>query len=152
MSAESPFRKDALQGMVVFITGGGSGIGLEISQQFGRHGAKIAIMGRREAILREAVSKLEAEGIEALFTQGDVRKKDDAVKAMEATMARFGRIDVLINGAAGNFLASAEDLSSNAFRTVLDIDAVGTFTMSLAAGFIWHGADQDEAQQRQRGD
>lgn len=133
MAPGSPFRKDALAGHVALITGGGSGIGLEIALQFGRHGARVAIMGRRKNVLEEAVNQLEKEGIEAIYTQGDVRKKEDAVKAVEATIAKFGRLDVLINGAAGNFLAPSEDLSSNAFRTVLEIDAVGTFTMCLAA-------------------
>ncbi|CAI5946220.1 unnamed protein product [Closterium sp. NIES-65] len=140
-SQESPFKPNVLQGKVVLITGGGSGIGLEISRQFGRHGARLAIMGRREAVLRAAADELAKEGIEALPVMGDVRRKEDAHSAVAATVERYGRLDVLINGAAGNFLAAAEDLSVNGFRTVLDIDAVGTFNMCLAARpFLQRGA------------
>ncbi|GJP53192.1 hypothetical protein CLOM_g12381 [Closterium sp. NIES-68] len=140
-SPESPFRPNALQGKVALITGGGSGIGLEISKQFGRHGARLAIMGRREAVLRAAADELAKEGIEALPVTGDVRRKEDGQSAVAAVMARYGRLDVLVNGAAGNFLAAAEDLSVNGFRTVLDIDAVGTFNMCLAARpFLQQGA------------
>eukprot|EP00897_Mesotaenium_endlicherianum_P004215 jgi/Mesen1/3821/ME000207S02834 len=133
MSEESPFKKNVLSGKVCLITGGGSGIGFEIARQFGRHGARVSIMGRRGNILEEAVRNLEAEGIEAMYVQGDVRKREDADRVVKSTFDRFGRLDILVNGAAGNFLAASEDLSSNAFRTVLDIDAVGTFTMSVAA-------------------
>ncbi|KAJ6304373.1 hypothetical protein OIU77_018104 [Salix suchowensis] len=61
--------------------------------------------------------------------EGDVRKREDAKRVIESTFEHFGKIDILVNGAAGNFLVSPEDLSPNGFRTVLDIDAVGTFTM-----------------------
>ncbi|CAI5508608.1 unnamed protein product [Closterium sp. Naga37s-1] len=98
-------------------------------------------MGRREAVLRAAADELAKEGIEALPVMGDVRRKEDAHSAVAATVERYGRLDVLINGAAGNFLAAAEDLSVNGFRTVLDIDAMGTFNMCLAARpFLQRGA------------
>ncbi|KAF4362640.1 hypothetical protein G4B88_026202 [Cannabis sativa] len=103
---ESPFRGDIAKGKVALITGGGSGIGLEISTQLGKHGASIAIMGRRKQVIHSAVSALRSLGI-----------------------SQFGRIDILVNAAAGNFLVLSEDLSPNGFRTVMDIDAVGTFTM-----------------------
>ncbi|KAH0891275.1 hypothetical protein HID58_053704 [Brassica napus] len=114
---------------VALITGGGSGIGFEISTQFGKHGASIAIMGRRKQVLDAAVSDLRSLGIAAIGLEGDVRKPEDAKRIVESTYQHFGRIDILINAAAGNFLSAAEDLSTNGFRTVLDIDAVGTFNM-----------------------
>ncbi|KAF5728114.1 Short-chain dehydrogenase-reductase B [Tripterygium wilfordii] len=126
---ESPFRGDILKGKVAVITGGGSGIGFEISTQFGKHGASIAIMGRRKQVLDSAVSYLQSIGIPAVGFEGDVRKKEDAERVLESTFKHFGRIDILVNSAAGNFLSSAEDLSPNGFRTVMEIDAVGTFTM-----------------------
>lgn len=129
----SPFREDALRGKVALITGGGSGIGLEIARQFGKHGANLCIMGRRQNVLNTAVDELRGLGIQAIGVSGDVRKREDADNAVNQAVEQFGRLDILVNGAAGNFLAASEDLSSNAFRTVLDIDAVGTFTMCSAA-------------------
>ncbi|XP_024514984.1 peroxisomal 2,4-dienoyl-CoA reductase isoform X1 [Selaginella moellendorffii] len=153
---ESPFNSEALQGKVALITGGGSGIGFEIATHFGKHGAKIAIIGRRKSVLDEAVEKLSSQSIQALAIEGDVRKEEDAKRALDSTVAKFGKLDILVNGAAGNFLCLAEDLSVNAFRTgrrffflfflflffcfissntekknaVLEIDTVGTYNMS----------------------
>ncbi|KAK4746303.1 hypothetical protein SAY87_012615 [Trapa incisa] len=130
---ESPFKDNILQAKVAMITGGGSGIGFEISTQFGKHGASVAIMGRRRAVLDSAVSDLRSLGIPAVGFEGDVRKQEDAKRVVESTVKHFGQLDILVNAAAGNFLISAEDLSPNGFRTVMDIDSVGTFTMCHAA-------------------
>lgn len=130
---ESPFKSDILKGKVALLTGGGSGIGFEISTQFGKHGASVAIMGRRKNVLDSAVAALQCLGIPAVGFEGDVRKQDDAKRVVELTVKHFGKLDILVNAAAGNFLAAAEDLSPNGFRTVLDIDSVGTFTMCHAA-------------------
>ncbi|PIN04938.1 2,4-dienoyl-CoA reductase (NADPH) [Handroanthus impetiginosus] len=116
---ESPFKADVLKGMVALLTGGGSGIGFEISTQFGKHGASIAIMGRRKNVLDNAVSVLQSLGIPAVGFEGDVRKREDAQRVVEATVRHFGKLDILVNAAAGNFLVSAEDLSPNGFKTGL---------------------------------
>ncbi|XWS10607.1 hypothetical protein CRYUN_Cryun38cG0010900 [Craigia yunnanensis] len=129
MTMESPFKADILKGKVGLITGGGSGIGFEISTQFGKHGASVAIMGRRKPVLDAAVSTLRSLGINAVGFEGDVRKQEDVKRVIESTFKHFGHIDILVNAAAGNFLVSAEHLSPNGFRTVMDIDSVGTFTM-----------------------
>lgn len=129
MESRSPFKSDILKGKVALLTGGGSGIGLELSTQFGKHGASVAIMGRRKSVLDSAVSYLQSFGIPAIGFQGDVRKQEDAKRVVELTVKQFGKLDILVNAAAGNFLVSPEDLSPNGFRTVLDIDSVGTFTM-----------------------
>ncbi|XAR60332.1 2,4-dienoyl-CoA reductase (NADPH) [Bertholletia excelsa] len=126
---ESPFKGDVLKGKVALLTGGGSGIGYEISLQFGKHGACIVIMGRRKHVLDSAVSALRTQGIQAIGVEGDVRKQHDAVRVLESTIKQFGKLDILVNAAAGNFLVPAEGLSPNGFRTVIDIDSVGTFTM-----------------------
>uniref|UniRef100_A0A6V7PUR3 2,4-dienoyl-CoA reductase [(3E)-enoyl-CoA-producing] n=1 Tax=Ananas comosus var. bracteatus TaxID=296719 RepID=A0A6V7PUR3_ANACO len=126
---ESPFRADVLKGKVALVTGGGSGIGFEISAQLGRHGTAVAVMGRRRPVLVAAVSALRDQGIRAIGLEGDVRKQEDARRVLEATVEHFGKLDILVNGAAGNFLASPEDLSPNGFRTVIEIDSVGTYTM-----------------------
>ncbi|KAG6638893.1 peroxisomal 2,4-dienoyl-CoA reductase [(3E)-enoyl-CoA-producing]-like isoform X1 [Carya illinoinensis] len=129
MAMESPFKADVLKGKVALLTGGGSGIGYEISYQLGIHGASIAIMGRRRHVLESAVASLQSHGIPAIGLEGDVRKREDAIRVLESTIKHFGRLDILVNAAAGNFLIPAEDLSPNGFRTVMDIDSVGTFTM-----------------------
>ncbi|TXG71334.1 hypothetical protein EZV62_006269 [Acer yangbiense] len=124
-SHHSRFKKDIVRGKVALITGGGSGIGLEISTQFGRHGASIAIMGRRQQVLDSAVSALQSLGIKLLVGDGcwllgfmgDVRKQEDAKIVVESTFKHFGWLDILVNAAAGNFLVSAADLSPNGFKT-----------------------------------
>lgn len=131
-SCQSPFRSDILKGKVALVTGGGSGIGLEMATQFGKHGAAVAIMGRRKNVLDSAAAILHSQGIQAIGIVGDVRK-EDAERVVESTVRHFGRLDILVNAAAGNFLVPAEDLSPNGFRTVMDIDSVGTFTMCHAA-------------------
>ncbi|GLT61233.1 hypothetical protein SLA2020_339550 [Shorea laevis] len=86
-------------------------------------------MGRRKQVLDSAVSALHSLGIPAVGFEGDVRNQEDAKKVVDSTFNHFGKLDILVNAAAGNFLVSAEDLSPNGFRTVMDIDSVGTFTM-----------------------
>ncbi|KAF7834809.1 peroxisomal 2,4-dienoyl-CoA reductase [Senna tora] len=129
MAMESTFKPNILKGKVALLTGGGSGIGFEISMQFGKHGASVAIMGRRKQVLDSAVSALRSLGIPAIGFEGDVRKQEDAKRVIESTYKHFGKIDILVNAAAGNFLVSAEDLSPKGFQTVMDIDSIGTFTM-----------------------
>jgi len=129
----SPYRADVLSGKVALITGGGSGIGLEIARQLGLHGACVMLMGRREAVLADAKAKLEQQGIRAGIVRGDVRLEESGANAIKTTVDQFGHLDILINSAAGNFLATADDISTNAFRTVVDIDTVGTFNMCKSA-------------------
>lgn len=130
---DSPFHKTLLQGKVALITGGATGIGFEIATQLANHGANISLMGRRKHVLDTAVAALQNAGFQAVGFEGDVRKTEDALRVVESTVQHFGRLDILVNNAAGNFLVAAEDLSPNGFRTVLDIDSVGTFTMCHAA-------------------
>ncbi|KAG5234439.1 peroxisomal 2,4-dienoyl-CoA reductase [Salix suchowensis] len=108
---ESPFKPEILRGKVALLTGGGSGIGYEISLQLGKHGASIAIMGRRKHVVDSAVSSLKSLGIPAIGFEGDVRKREDAARVVESTFKHFGRLDILVNAAAGNFLVPSEDLS-----------------------------------------
>ncbi|EFJ42344.1 hypothetical protein VOLCADRAFT_67136 [Volvox carteri f. nagariensis] len=131
---ESPFKPDILKGRVALVTGGSSGIGLEIARQLGLHGARVAISGRRQDVLDSAVAALAAEGITALGLQGDVRSAASCEGWIASLEQRWGPgLDVLVNCAAGNFLATAEELSPNGFKTVMEIDALGTFNTSRAA-------------------
>ena len=130
----SVFRKDLLEGKVAFVTGGGSGICKGITRAFLEHGAEAAIFARKEERLKAAASELsEATGQACLAVAGDVRKPETIEAALDATLERFGRIDIVVNGAAGNFLAPAAGLSYNAFATVMGIDSLGTFNVSKAA-------------------
>ncbi len=131
--SQSPFRPDVLAGKVALITGGGTGICHGIARALGQHGAKLMLMGRREEVLKEACAAFSKQGIEASFVAGDVRDFSQAEGAIKATVSHYGKLDILLNGAAGNFLCPTEKLSSNGFKTVIDIDLLGTFNMSRAA-------------------
>jgi peroxisomal 2,4-dienoyl-CoA reductase len=130
----SVFRADILEGKVAFVTGGGSGICKGIARAFMEHGAHTAIMGRKAERLEAAAKELSsATGRDCLATPGDVRDPKLVEGALEATLDRFGRIDIIVNGAAGNFLCPASQLSYNGFKTVVDIDAIGTWHVCRAA-------------------
>ena len=129
----SIFRDDALAGRRAFITGGGTGICKGIALAFARHGAKVAIASRKAEHLEPTVEELRALGAEAVAVTCDVRDYAAVEAALERAANDLGGLDTVVNGAAGNFLAPAVALSSNAFRTVVEIDLVGTFHVSKAA-------------------
>ncbi|NXL20248.1 DECR2 reductase, partial [Setophaga kirtlandii] len=122
---------DLLQGQVAFITGGGSGIGFRIAEIFMRHGCRTVIASRNLQRVAEASKKLvAATGQQCLPLCIDVRQPQTIAAAVDEALQQFQRIDILINGAAGNFLCPASALSFNAFKTVMDIDTLGTFNTS----------------------
>jgi NAD(P)-dependent dehydrogenase (short-subunit alcohol dehydrogenase family) len=125
--------RDLFAGRTVFVTGGGSGINLGVARHFAVLGANVAICGRSQARLDVATGELRALGARTSAAVADVRD----VAALEAAFARseaeLGPMDVLVCGAAGNFLVQAEHLSSNGFRTVVDIDLNGSFNAARAA-------------------
>jgi len=130
----SYFREDALAGRVALVTGGGSGIGFEVARQFGLHGsAGVVLVGRRPEFLQQASALLAGEGIKVATAAGDVRKPEDCETAVKVAVETFGGLDILVNAAAGNFLAAAEEISSKGFKTVMDIDTLGTFNMCRSA-------------------
>jgi len=128
----SAFAKDALTGRVALITGGGTGICKGIARAYLDHGAKVCITSRRQEILDEAAAELSEHG-EVFSTSADVRDPDAMSEVVKAIVERWGSLDTVVNGAAGNFLAPVAGLSSNGFRTVVDIDLVGTFNTTKAA-------------------
>lgn len=134
----SAFRPDLLAGKVALVTGGGSGICKGITHAMMAHGASAAILGRKAERLEAAAKELEAATKQpCLAVPCDVRDPAQVQAAVAATIARFGRLDVVVNGAAGNFLAPAAQLSPNGFKTVMDIDANGTFNVCRASFDAW---------------
>ena len=113
------------------MTGGGSGICFEVTKQLLLHGATGAIIcGRREGFLKRSAALLEQEtGKRCLYSVCDVRDPASCQRAVDVAMSEFGRLDILVNGAAGNFLAEAKSLTPKGFATVIGIDAQGTFNM-----------------------
>ncbi|KAM9555043.1 peroxisomal 2,4-dienoyl-CoA reductase [(3E)-enoyl-CoA-producing] isoform 4-T4 [Guaruba guarouba] len=125
------FSPDILAGQVAFITGGGSGIGFRTAEIFMRHGCRTVIASRNLQRVVEASKKLmAATGQQCLPLSIDVRQPQTIAAAVDEALREFKRIDILINGAAGNFLCPASALSFNAFKTVIDIDTIGTFNTS----------------------
>jgi len=127
------FRDHLLQGKVAFITGGGSGINQRIAERFAAHGAKLALMGRKQEKLDRAAEGIRSAGGVALGIAGDVRYYEECENALRKTRAELGEIDILVCGAAGNFPASVLGMSSNGFKAVVDIDLLGTFNTCRAA-------------------
>ena len=127
------FAPDVMAGRVALITGGGTGIGLGIARTLGLLGAKVSITSRKEDVLASAVAELESLGIAAMFVAADVRNFDQVQAAVDATIDRFGKLDILINNAAGLFHCPAEELSPNGWKVLVDIDLNGTFHCCRAA-------------------
>lgn len=129
----SDFRPDLLQGKVALVTGGGTGIGKVAARELGLHGAKVVIASRKQEVIAAATAELVERGIECLGLNLDIRDTDAVEAVIANTIEHFGGLDILINNAAGNFPARIEDLSYNAFKTIIDIDLQGTFNMTKAA-------------------
>ncbi|ORY06937.1 NAD(P)-binding protein [Basidiobolus meristosporus CBS 931.73] len=127
------FLPDTLKGKVAFVTGGGSGICKGIAEALLKHGAKVVIASRSlDRVTKAAEEMAKSTGGECFAVSADVRKPEDVEKAVAQAVEKFGGIDILVNGAAGNFLVPAENMSYNAFRTVIEIDLIGTFNVSKA--------------------
>ncbi|KAF8154902.1 2,4-dienoyl-CoA reductase [Crassisporium funariophilum] len=128
VESTSVFKPDIFRGKVLFCTGGGSGICRGMTEAMMRHGARATIVGRKIDRLTQAAKELsEATGQECLATPADVRQPASLKEAVAMTIAKFGRIDFVICGAAGNFLVPISAMSENAFKTVMEIDTIGTF-------------------------
>ncbi len=126
---------DALfRDQVALVTGGGTGLGLAIARRLGSLGARLVIASRDAGHLAEGAASLAADGIDALTIRVDVRQPDQVDRMVEQAVARFGRIDILVNNAAGNFICRAEDLSPNGWNAVIGIVLNGSFYCSRAVG------------------
>ena len=117
----------AYDGQTVFVTGGGTGLGKAIATEFARLGANLVIASRKPEHLEAGQAAIEATGAEVLVVGCDIRQAEQIAEAFDAATERFAMPDVLINNAAANFPVPAEDMSANAWRTVVDITLNGTF-------------------------
>ena len=131
------FQKDLLQGKRALITGGGTGLGKAMARRFTELGAEVHICGRREPVLKEAAQELGAATGSKIRTHVcDVRYADDVEKMMDAAWTD-GPVDILVNNAAGNFLARTEDLSQHAYEAVIGIVLMGTINVTMACARRW---------------
>jgi NAD(P)-dependent dehydrogenase (short-subunit alcohol dehydrogenase family) len=127
------FRDDVLAGKVVFIAGASSGINLGIAQHFARAGARLALVSRDPERIAAAAATINDAGGSALGMAADVRDYAAVEAALARTRDELGPIDIVISGAAGNFVAPALGMSANGFKTVVDIDLIGTFNVFRAS-------------------
>src|SRR5690606_10055440 len=126
-------RDDALKGKTIVVTGGGSGLGKSMSTYFLELGANVVITSRDLDKLKNTASELEAQtGGKVLPVQCDVRNYEEVEAMVNASVAEFGSVDVLLNNAAGNFISPTERLSANAFDTIIDIVLKGSKNCTLA--------------------
>ena len=131
-------RDDALKGKTIVVTGGGSGLGKAMSKYFLELGANVAITSRDLDKLKATAEELEKETSgTCLPLQCDVRNYDEVEAMLKSTLDKFGKVDVLLNNAAGNFISPTERLSANAFDTIIDIVLKGTKNCTLAFGKHW---------------
>ena len=128
------FSPSLLKGRVAVVTGGGTGIGLAIARQLGQLGARIAFGSRNSENLERGAIELNHAGLDPLVVQVDVRNPEQVDEMVHRVVHHFGRIDILINNAAGNFICRAEDLSPNGWNAVIGIVLNGSFYCSRAVG------------------
>ena len=146
MYNQGMLRDDALKGKTILVTGGGTGLGRAMSKYFLELGANVIIASRKLPVIEKAAKELQDEtGGSVLGLSCDVRNYEEVEKMVAAGIAKFGRIDVLVNNAAGNFVSPTERLSHRAIDTVVDIVLRGSYNCTLALGKKWIAEKQKGA-------
>jgi NAD(P)-dependent dehydrogenase (short-subunit alcohol dehydrogenase family) len=136
-------RDDALQGKTIVVTGGGTGLGRAMATYFLKIGANVVITSRKLDVLQKTANEMANEtGGRVLAVQCDVRDYAQVEAVLEKTLAEFGKVDGLLNNAAGNFISPTERLSANAFSSIIDIVLKGSVNCTLAFGKHWIAAKQ----------
>ncbi|HBP22477.1 MAG TPA: hypothetical protein DEA08_32445 [Planctomycetes bacterium] len=128
------FKDDLLKDKVIVVTGGGTGLGKSMALRCAELGAKLVLTSRRQEVIDEAAKEVAERGSEALAQTCDIRDYASVEGMVAAAVARFGRVDGLINNAAGNFLCPSEDLSPGGFQAIVSIVLNGTFHATHAVG------------------
>ncbi|RIV23213.1 SDR family oxidoreductase [Alicyclobacillaceae bacterium I2511] len=131
------FRRDLLQNKVIVITGGGTGLGRAVGERYLQLGAKLAIASRREEVLQTAAQEMTKDGGEVFYKTCDVRDPIQVAELFDAIYAHYGKVDILVNNAAGNFISPTERLSVRAVDAILNIVLHGTFYATLELGKRW---------------
>ena len=129
---DSALRDEQFAGKVAFVAGASSGINLGIAQRLAEAGCKVAIISRSPEKIAAAAKTITDMGYPALGIAADVRDYAAVEAALAETVKQFGKIDIVLSGAAGNFVAPALGMSANGFKTVIDIDLIGTFNVLRA--------------------
>ena len=129
-----PFRPDLLAGKTTLITGGGTGLGRSMALRLAGLGARVAVLGRRPEPLADTAGAIRQAGGQAVGVPCDVRSSDSVQAAFDEVERQLGPVNQVINNAAGNFLAASEDLSDNAFHSVVQIVLYGTFHATRELG------------------
>jgi len=128
------FQKDLLYKKTIVITGGGTGLGKSMAQRFGELGANLVITSRKQEILDSTANELRETGAQVLPIACDVRKPIEVQNVVDEAINKFGKIDILVNNAAGNFISPTELLTPGGFKVVVDIVLNGTFNFTQAVG------------------
>ena len=129
MTASATFGAALLKGKAAFVAGGTRGFNLSIAKRYAQHGARVAVASRDEARCAAAAQEIRALGGETLGLPMDVRDADQVAAALAHTAEAFGPLDIVVAGQAGNFFAPAAAISPKGFRTVVEIDLIGSFTV-----------------------
>jgi peroxisomal 2,4-dienoyl-CoA reductase len=129
----SDFKADILAGKVALITGGGTGIGKEIARTLGAHGARLVVCSRKWEVIEATCDEFQRQGLEALALVVDVREPEAVESVIAQVLEQWGSLDIVVNNAAGNFPAALNDISYNGFKTIVDIDLLGSYNVSKAA-------------------
>ena len=130
------FDKKLLNKKNIIVTGGGTGLGKSMASRFSDLGANLVITSRRKSVIEETAKELRKKGNKVIAIECDVRKPDQVDEMVSQTVKELGSVDILLNNAAGNFISPTENLSPNAFKTVVDIVLNGTFHCTQAAGKV----------------
>jgi NAD(P)-dependent dehydrogenase (short-subunit alcohol dehydrogenase family) len=130
----STFRDGLLEGKTAFVAGASSGINLQIATRLAQAGAAVTILSRSPEKIEAAAEGIRAKGARCIGIAQDVRDHDGVGAAFAKSVAAHGEIDIIVSGAAGNFVAPFNGISYNGFRAVIDIDLVGTFNV-MRQGF-----------------
>lgn len=138
MKVKGALNANALKGQTVVVTGGGTGLGKAMSTYFSSLGANLVISSRKLEVLEDAARKItEQTGNPVLPISCDIRSPEEVEQLCQQAVSHFGKVDTLVNNAAGNFISPTERLSSNAFSTIIDIVLKGTVNCTLAFGKHW---------------